>query len=103
MENYNKKDWLKNIAQHDVGEIFLNCIDRDGKACGYDLETVDEASKFLSIPTIACGGAGHQRDFWHCFDKTDTSAVAAGNIFHFTENAYPRAKKYLKNKFINVR
>ena len=63
----------------------------------------DSAVRSVNIPVIACGGAGHQSDFFECFSKTESSAIAAGNIFHFTENAYPRAKKYLKNKSINVR
>jgi imidazole glycerol-phosphate synthase subunit HisF len=96
-------DWVIQLEQIGVGEIFLNAIDRDGKAVGYDILTVDRVSRLVKIPVIACGGAGHQRDFLECFEKTEASAVAAGNIFHFTENSYPRAKKYLKDKLVNVR
>ena len=49
----------------------------------------------VKIPVIACSGAGHIRDIKECFNKTTVEAVAVGNFFHFTENAYPRTKKYL--------
>ncbi len=95
--------WSRQCEDRGAGEIFLNAIDRDGKARGYDLETIDAVSRSVSIPVIACGGAGHQMHFNSCFAETGASAVAAGNIFHFKENAYPRAKKYLHGKRDDVR
>jgi imidazole glycerol-phosphate synthase subunit HisF len=85
------------------GEIFLNAIDRDGAARGYDIETINAVVEALDIPVIACGGAGHQRHFLQCFNDTNASAVAAGNIFHFTENSYPRFKNFLKSKECRLR
>jgi len=95
--------WARHVQDLCAGEIFLNAIDRDGTARGYDLETIDAVARAVEIPVIACGGAGHQSHFLQCFQETAASAVAAGNIFHFTENAYPRAKKYLRSKLSDVR
>ena len=86
-----------------VGEILINCIDKDGKANGYDIDTIEQISKISEIPIIACGGAGHQVHFFKAFEATSASAIAAGNIFHFKENAYPLAKNYLKNKLSYIR
>jgi cyclase len=86
-----------------AGEILLNAIDRDGAAGGYDLATIGAVVDAVRIPVICCGGAGHQRHFLECFERTAASAVAAGNIFHFTENAYPRAKQFLRAKGQAVR
>jgi imidazole glycerol-phosphate synthase subunit HisF len=88
-------DWARRAESLGVGEILLNAIDRDGMAQGYDIEAIGEVVAAVNIPVIACGGAGHQRHFLECFERTEASAVAAGNIFHFTENAYPRAKSLL--------
>lgn len=96
-------DWLRSIEDLGVGEILLNSIDRDGKALGYDITTISKASDMLAVPLIACGGAGLQKHFLQCFQETNASAIAAGNIFHFTENAYPRAKDYLSKFNVNVR
>jgi cyclase len=57
----------------------------------------------VEVPVIACGGAGTFEDFEEVLQKTTVSAVAAGNIFNFTENAYRRAKKMLKDDGLDVR
>ncbi|MCF8057828.1 MAG: imidazole glycerol phosphate synthase cyclase subunit [Bacteriovoracaceae bacterium] len=95
--------WAREAEALGAGEVFLNSIDRDGLATGFDISTINEFTKELKIPVISCGGAGDLDDFYEIFTKTNCSAVAAGNIFHFTERAYPRAKKELKKEGINVR
>lgn len=94
--DYTPVQWAKRVEEKGAGEIFLNSIDRDGSANGYDIEIIDQVSKAVKIPVIACGGAGTFDDFIEVL-KTDASAAAAGNIFNFTENAYIRAKKELVN------
>lgn len=96
-------DWARRAADIGAGEILLNAIDRDGTAQGYDLETIDAVAAAVEVPVIACGGAGHQRHFLRCLEDTRASAVAAGNIFHFTENAYPRAKAFLRQRRDDIR
>ena len=95
--------WAHRAQELGAGEILLNAIDRDGMARGYDLETIEAVAGAVDIPVIACGGAGHQRHFLECFEQTRAQAVAAGNIFHFTENAYPRAKRFLAEKRGDIR
>ncbi len=95
--------WIKKCEKLGAGEIFLNSIDRDGKANGYDLDTISKTVKLTKLPVIACGGAGDLRDFVDLAKKVNVSAVAAGNVFHFTELSYPRAKKLLKNEGLNFR
>jgi len=97
------EDWSRHAENCGAGEILLNSIDRDGTAMGYDLETIDEVARAVGIPVIACGGAGMQGHFLKCYDKTTASAVAAGNIFHFKENAYPNAKRFLKMHLADIR
>jgi len=95
--------WVKICAELGAGEIFLNSIDRDGKANGFDIDTIKSVCEQTSIPVIACGGAGDLSDFVTLAKETTVSALAAGNIFHFTEQSYPRAKQLLKKNRINVR
>jgi cyclase len=91
-------DWAKRAVDLGAGEIFINAVDRDGTATGYDLDTINKVVAAVEAPVIACGGAGHQSHFGKCFAESGASGVAAGNIFHFTENAYPRAKTYLRER-----
>jgi cyclase len=65
------------------GEIFLNSIDRDGTQAGYDIELIKQVSRAVSIPVIACGGAGKLSDFAEAIEKGGASAVAAGSLFVF--------------------
>lgn len=95
--------WARRAAELGAGEILLNCIDRDGTARGYDCDTIDRVAAAVEIPVIACGGAGHQRHFLEVLQKTAASAVAAGNIFHFKEDAYPLAKAFLKGRLTDIR
>ena len=39
-----------NLQELGVGEIFLNCVDRDGTGNGYDLETIRLVSDAISVP-----------------------------------------------------
>ncbi len=96
-------DWAVECEKLGAGEIFLNAIDRDGKACGYDIETIGKVIEKTSLPVIACGGAGNEYDFVELAKQTKVSGIAAGNWFHFVEGSYPRAKKMLKKNGINVR
>jgi len=100
---WNLKSWLTEAQKRGAGEIFLNAIHRDGLASGFDLESINRACEWVQLPVIACGGAGVVEDFIDVFEKTPVSAVAAGNFFNFTENAYIRVKKALRQAGINVR
>jgi cyclase len=46
-----------------AGELLLNSIDRDGTMQGYDIDLLRKVSDAVTIPVIACGGAGRVTDF----------------------------------------
>ncbi len=96
-------DWARELESRGAGEIFLNAIDRDGTAEGYDVEAIAAMSAAVNIPVIACGGVGAFEDFRDAIDAGGASAVAAGNIFHFTEHSYKRAKQTLRRSGHSVR
>ncbi len=96
-------EWVKICEKLGAGEIFLNSIDRDGHANGYDLETIKQLVESTKLPVVACGGAGSTEDFVNLIKAVPVSGVAAGNFFHFTELSYPRAKKLLKQEGLNFR
>ncbi|MBL8700137.1 MAG: imidazole glycerol phosphate synthase subunit HisF [Alphaproteobacteria bacterium] len=95
--------WAKRVEAAGAGEILVNSIDRDGTADGYDVEAIRAIADAVRIPVIACGGVGDFSDFRTAIDDGHASAVAAGNIFHFTEHSYKRAKKHLKDRGYDVR
>lgn len=64
-----------------VGEILLYSMDRDGTKKGYDVSLISKVVKSVTIPVIACGGAGNILDIKKCLDETHAHAVAAGSLF----------------------
>jgi len=95
--------WAQDAEQLGAGEIFLNSIDRDGMAIGYDIELVRSVSDAVNIPVIACGGVGRFPDFAMGIVEGHADAVAAGNIFHFTELSAKQARKALLKMNVNIR
>jgi imidazoleglycerol phosphate synthase cyclase subunit len=85
--------WAKEAEKRGAGEIFLNSIDRDGTAIGYDIELIKAVTETVSVPVIACGGVGKYEHFVQGIRDGGANAVSAANIFHFFELSYPNAKK----------
>ena len=89
-------DFVAYIEDMGVGEIFLQNINFDGKARGYDIETIEKVVEKASIPVIACSGAGKPDHFMEIAKIDKLSAIATGNYFNFKELSYPNVKKELK-------
>lgn len=71
------------MQERGAGELFLNSIDRDGTQQGYDIDLIRRVTEAVSIPVIACGGAGRLEDFADAVHKGGASAVSAGSFFVF--------------------
>jgi imidazole glycerol-phosphate synthase subunit HisF len=76
-------EYAKQVEEMGAGEILLNSIDRDGTMQGYDVELVKKLSDAVTIPVVACGGAGKLKDINEVLDKGGASAAAAGSLFVF--------------------
>ena len=66
-----------------AGEVFLTSIDQDGTMDGYDLGLIRSVADALTIPLIACGGAGSVKHLAEAVYEGHASAVAAGAFFLF--------------------
>ena len=76
-------EWAKELENLGAGEIFLNSIDRDGSAQGYDLDLIKYITSNVKIPVIACGGAGNYSDIVAPIIQGKANAVAVANLLHF--------------------
>ena len=101
--NISPEDWSKELEKIGAGEILLQSINNDGSSLGYDINMINKVFNSVKIPVIACSGAGNQRHILDCYNSTEVEAVAAGNVFHFTENSYPRFKQFIKIRRNDVR
>ncbi len=99
----NMSEIVRFVENLGCGEIFFNSIDRDGSGEGYDLSNIQKLVEMTDLPVIACGGAMETFDFIEASSIRELSGIAAGNMFHFTENVYPRSKNKLRDKELNFR
>ena len=70
---------------------------------GYDLDLIGEVAESVRIPVIACGGVGNWEHLAEGLRQTRADAVAAANIFHFTDQSVFLAKKHLVEAGLDVR
>jgi len=64
-----------------AGEILINSVDREGTRMGYDIELIKKITQNLSIPVVACGGAGKLEDVRDVVVRGGASAAAVGSLF----------------------
>src|SRR5512134_1823930 len=72
------------MEKQGAGELLINSIDRDGTMQGYDLDLIRRISDAVSIPVVACGGAGSVADLAAAVRIGGASAAGAGSlcVFH---------------------
>lgn len=94
--------WARRAEERGAGEIFLNSVDHDGARKGYDLESLRTVVAAVSVPVIAFGGVFTWN---HLLDglNAGADAVAAANIFHYTEHSTRKAKRYLAQAGVAIR
>lgn len=89
-------------CEYGAGELLLQAVDRDGTMHGYDIETIQETSKWVDVPVIASCGCADYRDMGRAIDN-GADAVAAGALFQFTDATPKGAAEYLHNQGVEVR
>ncbi len=77
------EDHLEKLSVSGIGEVIVNCIDRDGTQKGYDVDLLRAVSSKVSVPVVACGGASSVEDFVRAVEDGGASAVGAGSMFVF--------------------
>jgi imidazole glycerol-phosphate synthase subunit HisF len=97
------KEWAAEVESRGAGEILINSVDRDGMKTGYDLELLAQVTDAVRIPVIALGGVGEWAHFADALEQTGVDAVAAANIFHYSDQSVYLARKFLYDKGLPVR
>lgn len=100
--NVSPEEWALHCEKLGAGEIFFNSVQHDGARKGYDLESLSNVCSNVTIPVIAFGGAFNWSHFVEGFEN-GADAVAAANIFHYTEHSTKKAKRYLNKNGIPIR
>lgn len=96
-------EWARAAQAKGAGEIFLNSIDHDGYRQGYHLELLRQVADAVPIPVIAMGGVFTWNHLVEGVRQGHADAVAAANIFHYTEHSTKKAKDHMRSAGIDVR
>lgn len=96
-------EWAQQGVSLGAGEILLNSIEHDGDKRGYDLDLVRLIADAVPVPVIAMGGVGKWEHLVEGIRDGHADAVAAGNIFHYTEHSTKKAKEFMADAGLNVR
>jgi imidazole glycerol-phosphate synthase subunit HisF len=92
------EEYINYISKLNVGEIYLNSIDKDGTGFGYDLETIKQIQSKITIPLIIAGGAGNEIHLIEGIKQKGVSAVATANLYNFMGDGLSNARnKIIKN------
>jgi cyclase len=79
--SYDPLIYARLMAENGAGELLIQSIDHDGMMAGYDIELLSSISNAVTIPVIACSGAGSYKHLNDAVRKANASAVAAGSLF----------------------
>jgi len=96
-KDINLESFISIIQDLGVGEIILNAVDRDGMMNGFQIDLINQTSKFTKLPIVCVGGGGDLSHYQELFDKTDCEAVGSSSIFHFTQYTPLDIKNTIKN------
>jgi cyclase len=75
--------WAKRVEELGAGEILLTSIDREGTGHGFNLDLSNRVAQSVSIPVIACGGAGKVEDVSMVLTQGKADAVCIASILHY--------------------
>lgn len=95
-------EYLKYLHGLEIGEIYLNSIDKDGTGFGYDFETILNFNEKINVPLIIAGGAGNESHLIEGLNIDNVSAVATANLFNFIGDGLPNARAKIIEQGLNI-
>ena len=75
--------WAARAAEMGAGELLVTSIDREGTGKGFDLELTRRIAESVSIPVIACGGAGIVEHVVEIANEGHADAVCLASLLHY--------------------
>lgn len=91
------RNWLVEVLQLPVGELYLNSIDRDGTGQGLDMELLAELPENVLKPVILAGGAGNASHLAKGLEHARIDAVATAHLFNFVGDGLSKARQAIKD------
>jgi cyclase len=95
-------DWVKEVELRGAGEIFLQCVDKDGRQNGYDIKLAKKVVESVKIPVVVASGAGNLENIKELINYAKPSGVAISSILHYNLFSIKEIKDYLRINNIEV-
>jgi len=95
-------EWAKEVEVRGAGEIFLQCVDTDGRQRGFDIELAKQVVDSVNIPVVVASGAGKLEDIKELINYAKPSGVAIASLLHYDKYTVKDIKEYLRNNGIKV-
>lgn len=76
-------EWATEAEERGAGEILITSVDREGRGEGYEVDLIRQITEKVSIPVIACGGAGTQTHVYDAIESGNADAVSMASILHY--------------------
>lgn len=95
-------DWARRAVDLGAGEILVTSVDQEGTRRGFDRELIRAIGPTVSVPVIACGGAGQVSHVAEAAgDGAD--AVAVASLLHYRTETVASLKLGLAAAGLEVR
>ena len=95
-------EWAKEVEARGAGEIFLQCVDTDGRQRGFDIELAKQVVDSVNIPVVVASGAGKLEDIKELIEYAKPSGVAISSLLHYDKYTIKDVKEYLRSNGIEV-
>ncbi len=98
----NVLEWVQEVQDRGAGEIFLQCVDTDGRQKGFDVELAKSVVDSVKIPVVVGSGAGKIEDIKDLITYAKPSGVAIASMLHYDKCSIKDIKSYLSDNGIEV-
>lgn len=95
-------EWAKEVESRGAGEIFLQCIDNDGRQKGFDIQLAKSVVNSVKIPVVIASGAGNLENIKELIEHVNPSGIAIASILHYDKFTINDIKNYLNKSNIKV-
>jgi len=101
----NLLDFSCYVENMGVGELFINSVDKDGTWEGFEYEEIQKIANSVSLPIIACGGAGGITDLRKVLYEFDINAAALGSMAVYQKKGmgvligFPKREKIIEDEY----
>ena len=96
-------NWAHKAVELGAGELLITSIDNEGTKKGFEKDLISKISSRISIPIIACGGAGKDSDFSELYNSTNIEAMSCASLLHYNISSIFSIKNDLLKNSIPIR